>query len=153
MKNIFPWLGVLIVSLCLAGCGSSGAPRGPITGQVTVGGQPLKSGRILFLPLAPNQGPTASAMIVDGQYNLSDLDGPVAGPNRVELEGDPAAILGFALDDEEAFAKRGGRPLPPDPIPPAFNRQSSLVAEVQADEPNTFDIAVPGRTVAARPSH
>jgi hypothetical protein len=51
--------------------------------------------------------------------------------------------LGFALDDEAAFAKRGGQPLPPDPIPPEFGSQSQLTFQVVPGQPNQFDITIP----------
>ena len=132
----------------LVGCGDSGPARGAIQGKITVGGQPLAKGRILFTPIAPNQGPAASARIESGQYKLAATDGPVAGPNRVEVEAD--LNLGFAIDDEAAFAKRGGRPLPPNPIPPAFNSQSTLTADVQAGNENTYDVTIPATSQSAR---
>jgi hypothetical protein len=125
----------------LAGCAPSGPTRAPIQGKVTVGGQPLAAGRILFTPAAPNQGPATSARIEAGQYKIAKSEGPIVGKNRVEVEAD--LNLGFPIDDEAAFAKRGGKPLPPNPIPPAFNSQSNLTADVKAGEENAFDIAIP----------
>jgi hypothetical protein len=122
--------------------------RAPIQGNVTVGGKPLAAGRILFTPIAPNQGPAASARIEAGLYKLEADQGPVTGQNRVEVEAD--LNLGFALDDEAAFAKRGGRPLPPNPIPPAFNSQSTLTADVKWGAKNTYDISIPATGQAAR---
>lgn len=127
-----------LVVLLLIGCSEPGIPRAPIQGQVTVAGKPLAAGRILFIPVSPAEGTSTSAAIVDGRYEIAEQDGPVVGKNRVEVEAD----LGVALDDEQAIAKLGGR-LPPQPIPPQFNRQSTLVAEIQADTMNTFDVAVP----------
>jgi hypothetical protein len=108
----------------------------------------LAAGRILFTPIAPNQGPAASARIEAGQYKLPAEDGPVVGQNRVEVGAD--LNLGFALDDEAAFAKRGGRPLPPNPIPPAFNVQSTLTVEVKPGSENPYDVAIPATTQSAR---
>jgi hypothetical protein len=104
------------------------------------------------MPLAPNAGPATSAVVVAGQYRIPRSEGPVAGKNRVEVEAD--LNLGFALDNEAAYAKRGGKPLPPNPIPPEFNLQSQLVIDVKADTDNTYDVAVPKRRHAAvRPQH
>ena len=50
--------------------------------------------------------------------------------------------LGFALDDEASFALRGGAPLPPNPIPPEYNRQSRLTTEVKAGH-NEYNFDVP----------
>lgn len=131
-----------LAALAVGGCGSSDAlTRGAVKGRVTIGGQPLAKGRILFLPAAPSRGPTVSAPIVGGKYELSLRDGPVAGANRVEVEAE--VERGFAIDDEAAFAKRGGHPLPANPIPPGFNAQSQLTVQIRADENNTYDVSVP----------
>ena len=131
-----------------SGCGQGdGLTRGPIKGRVTVGGQPLAKGRILLLPVAPSTGPTVTAPIVNGEYQLTDREGPIAGPNRVEVEAE--MDLGFAIDDEAAFARRGGRPLPPNPIPAAFNRDSNLVIEIKPDDENVLDVSIPATAQTA----
>ena len=58
------------------------------------------------------------------------------GSYRVEIEAEEK--LGFELDDDQAYAKRGGKPLPPNPIPPQFNQKSTLEATVIADAKNDF---------------
>lgn len=123
----------------ISGCGG-GLERGAVNGQVTVAGTPLKAGRVLFLPLPPLKGPTVSAAIVEGKYELGRRDGPVLGLHRVEVEAD--LPLGFALDDEAAFAQLKGSPLPPNPIPPQFNRESTLTIQIQTGD-NVFDVNVP----------
>jgi hypothetical protein len=75
MPHKLPIIVIVLLSLTAAGCGSSGPSRAPVRGQVRVAGQPLKRGRILFAPLAPNVGPTASAVVVDGQYQLPTQEG------------------------------------------------------------------------------
>lgn len=135
-------IALLVLTLGLVGCGGSpDVPRGAVQGQVTLAGQPLARGRILFIPLAPTTGPTVSATVINGRYELSEAAGPVAGDQRVEVEAE--LNLGFALDDELAFAQRGGRPLPANPIPPEFNRQSKLTTKITESAQNTFDVAVP----------
>ena len=129
------------LALLLSGCQDSGPARAPIQGRVTVGGQPLAAGRILFKPIAPTEGPVTSAAVVDGWYALTEENGPIIGKHRVELEAE--LPLGFALDDEQAFARRGGKRLPANPIPPRFNRDSILKVEVVAEKENQFDIQVP----------
>jgi hypothetical protein len=140
-------IAIVVFAIAVAGCGSSGPVRAPIRGKVTVAGQPLAAGRILFTPVAPNRGPATSAVIKAGEYAIPEGEGPVVGSNRVEVEAD--LNLGFAIDDEAAFAKRGGKPLPPNPIPPQFNRDSQLVVEVKSGEENNYDVAVPQSAHAA----
>ncbi len=143
-----PLLIVPVLCLTLAGCGDAGLPRAGITGRVTIGGAPLKAGRILFLPQSPIEGPAVSARIIEGAYKLLDTEGPMVGSNRVEVEAD--LPLEFAIDDEAAFAKTKGR-LPRQPVPPKFNRQSQLVVQVQGQGDNLFDVNIPA-TVLARGS-
>jgi hypothetical protein len=146
------YLACCLVAVVLGGCGGSGPRRAPVAGKVTIGGQPLAKGRILFIPEAPNAGPATSAAIVGGAYQIPQAEGAVIGRNRVEVEAE--WNLGFAIDDEAAYAKRGGRPLPPNPIPPQYNRESTLVADIKAGQDNTFDITIPGaRHSAARPPY
>jgi hypothetical protein len=145
-------VAAMLAGLSLSGCADSGPARAPIQGLVTIGGQPLAAGRILFTPAAPNEGPAASARIVDGKYALTDDDGPVPGQNRVQIEADLA--LGFAIDDEQAFALRAARPLPAGPIPPEFGNRSQVVVEVKPGDANHYDVTIPqARHVAARPPY
>ena len=148
MLRFLPFRDPLFLMLLAvaAGCGQKGPPRAAIEGLVTVSGQPLAAGRILFTPQPPTEGPASSARIVGGRYRLARSEGPVIGQNRVQVEAD--LELGFALDDEAAFAKRG-KPLPPNPIPPAFNTNSTLAVSVEADKSNHFDISIPAVTQAA----
>jgi hypothetical protein len=148
MRSALLMIG-LFLAIASLGCSNAGEGRAPVAGEIRVGGQPLANGRILFVPLAPNEGPSASALVVNGKYELERKNGPVIGKNRVEVEAD----IGVALDDEEAIAKLRGR-LPSQPIPPQYNRNSVLVYEVTEGQPNTFDIAVPsGRQTVSRPQY
>lgn len=150
MKTIKSWKSVAVLGLrptaiafvlglsCLAiGCGHSGPPRVAVRGKVQINNQPLKSGRIIFIPQEPTVGPAASAHIVDGVYEMNDVDGAVVGNNRVEIKADME--LGFPLDDDLAYAQRGGAPLPPNPVPARYNMRSELSAETSSDGPNEFD--------------
>lgn len=147
-KNTIPWHGpLLLVAIVLAGCGSSGPPRGAIEGTVTVGGQPLPAGRIIFTPVSPNSGPATSARIADGKYLAKGGEGPVVGKNRVDVEAD--LNLGFALDDEEAFARRGAASIPPSPIPPNYGATAQLSVDIKKGETNTYDVPIPAAHTAS----
>ena len=111
-------------------------PRFPVTGTVTVNGEPLQAGRIRFSPLTGTSTPGTSVGVVDGSYLTTVEEGLMEGEYRVEIEAEED--LGFELDDDQAYAKRGGKPLPPNQIPPQFNRKSTLEATVMADADNDF---------------
>jgi hypothetical protein len=134
-------LGISVMLWGLIGCGDTGPERAPIKGKITVGGRPLPSGQILFVPIAPTVGPSASAAIKNGEYAMKKDAGPIIGTHRVEVEAD--LPLGFAIDDDVAFAQRQGKPLPPNPIPKQFNRQSTLTFEIKAKIENDFSLDVP----------
>lgn len=130
----------LLLAAFAVGC-SSGPARSAVEGSVTIGGQPLPAGRIIFTPVAPNQGPASSARITAGRYQVDRAAGPVVGKNRVEVEAD--LNLGFALDDEAAFAKRGSEPIPASPIPPDFNATAQLSVDIKPGETNKYDVPIP----------
>jgi hypothetical protein len=131
-----------LLTVLAAGCGSGEEPppRVPVTGDVTLNGEPLKSGVIRFIPDAATTGPAAMATINDGQYVLTDEDGPIFGHHRVEIEA--TNYLGFELDDEQAYAAyatAGGAPIGNNPIPANYNRQTTLAAEVTSEDGHEFD--------------
>lgn len=137
-------LGLTLIAL-LAGCGGAetGPRRSAVEGQVTLAGQPLPAGTVAFIPAEPTKGPTVFATIREGHYQLSQAEGPVPGPHRVEINPslgfDPAA---GANDGEEALTEhlRTKGPIAPAVrIPQKYNRRSSLIAVVTESGDNTFD--------------
>lgn len=54
-----------------------------VSGLVTVGADNAVNGIISFLPEAGNDGPAASASIVNGEYRFNATNGPVAGKYKV----------------------------------------------------------------------
>lgn len=141
------WL-LAICSFGLAGCGEAGPQRAAVEGRIVIGGQPIKSGRILFLPLPPTEGPATSVAVVDGAYRAERSAGPLIGHHRVEVEG--ALDLGFPIDDEQAFAARAAMPLVRQPVPPEFNLQSQITTEIRASELNRCDVTIPATVPSAR---
>ncbi|MFO0906443.1 MAG: hypothetical protein U0939_25785 [Pirellulales bacterium] len=131
---------LLAWSLAATGCGGDGLTRGAVSGQVTLDGKPLPAGRILFTSQGPEGGPTVSTVIRDGVYQLSAAEGPVVGPQKVEVEIDRQ--LGFAIDDEQEFAKRNsGRPQA-GAGPPAFRAPTNLTTVI-AEGTNVYDVSLP----------
>lgn len=139
--------GVCLFALCFgAGCGRvQGPQRVPIRGAILFNNQMLKAGRITFVPIEGSKGPTAVATVTDGFYDFKSTTGPVVGKNKVQIES--IVDLGFAMDDEAAYAKaameKGGLPvLPPQPIPAEFNQRSNLVVEVSPDGEKKLDFSL-----------
>jgi hypothetical protein len=74
-------LGLCLVLAALAFAGCSPTPKtAKVSGEVTLDGQPLKDGRIQFIPVAGDTG-TAGAIITDGKFTT---DVPIS-KMRVEI--------------------------------------------------------------------
>lgn len=71
----------------LVGCGSNRPSLAPVSGRVTIDGQPVKVGRVMFYP---TQGRPASGPIQpDGSYELTTFeanDGAMLGSHRVTIQ-------------------------------------------------------------------
>jgi len=83
-------LGVLLLAV-LAGCrrGVSEPPRFGLSGRVTYDGKPVPAGFVAFSPddSQGNRGPTVTADIHAGQYQIKPDEGTVGGPHRVSIHG------------------------------------------------------------------
>jgi hypothetical protein len=86
-RFVLAWLPILAV--LAAGCGGDGTSR--ISGTVKFAGQPVKAGKIYFIPdgAKGNSGPTGFAEIVDGAYDTSAAGGRGVGKGAmiVAIEG------------------------------------------------------------------
>jgi hypothetical protein len=75
--------------LTVSGCSGSRdeLPREPVSGTVSLDGQPLDYGAILFAPAAGSEGaPTSAAYDVEnGQFSIPRSDGLVPGKYQVKI--------------------------------------------------------------------
>ena len=134
-------LAVLLALLpLLAGCGKSsdGPERGDVRGKITVGGQPLEYGAIIFYPTAGTQGPSAGGQINDGKYAISTKNGPIVGKNRIEITGSKHTGETTRISTGQEIPKMV-------PVVPAkYNTNSELVRDIESGK-NTLDFALNGR--------
>jgi hypothetical protein len=146
---------IALLFTCLMGCGrSAGLERVAVKGMISFNQQPLKSGRITFVPAEGTKGPSAVATIKEGAYQFDRLTGPVSGKNRIQIEALPEP--GFELDDEAAYAKaaesKNGMPvLPPQAIPPEYNERSTLLVTVSPKGEKKFDFSLPNAAPSSAP--
>lgn len=127
--------GATILCWLVSGCqvqSYKGAKRYPLSGKVTVNGEPLDAGNISFLPEAGEQR-VSGGVITDGAYHVSEADGANAGNYRVEIHWHRKtgrkfrdSDLGIMVDER----KEG--------LPEQFHTKSKLRAEV-SDKQTTFD--------------
>jgi hypothetical protein len=121
--------------LLTAGCGGSGdeLPRQPVSGKVTLDGQPLKAGMIQFEPAAGDVATAGGAAVVDGSFSIARAEGLVPGKYKVRITSAGAAT---ALPPG---AMPGDAPPPPkEKIPAKYNAKTELSADVTKGA-NDFD--------------
>jgi hypothetical protein len=130
---------IALFVLAPAGCGgrADSLPREPISGTVSFNGRPLKKGSIQFMPEVSVGGVATGGLIEDGRFRVDRDKGPV--PGRY-------SVLIFASGDTEGPGDEGalpGRPKLPKKrtqglIPPRYNFETKLVADVKVGGPNSF---------------
>ena len=118
---------LLLISLLalLPGC-SRGPKLYPVRGEVTIDGQPVPEGNILLIPTDGKTGPEPG-WIREGKYDLK----ATAGKKKVEISASkilPGGARGA-----------GGEPVPEEYLPPRYNLQTELTAEVEPTGKNVFD--------------
>lgn len=135
-------LGVLVATaLTLLGCGKADDQfaRADASGIVTLDGEPLTEGVVYFIPTNGTTGPKSFASIADGKFTASGELSPIVGSHRIEIQSTDDG--GLTFDDEEAMVEwvaQGRKPLNRIVIPPIYNQNSVLTADVKADGPNEF---------------
>jgi hypothetical protein len=130
---------ICLVSLCAGGCSSrpKDFPKlAPVTGTVTMDGQPLARAVVTFLS---EKGVAASgATDANGRYTLlyrGSADGASPGRNTVTVTTVP--------DDPNMGVVK-------ERIPAAYNTQSTLTADVVAGT-NTFDFSLESKPLGKNP--
>ena len=119
----------------LGGCGPTGdgVSRGAVKGKVTLDGEPLQEGRIMFEPTGGNQGPVAGGSIEGGAYEIGVEKGVVVGKNLVRINAirktgkKVKSIMSDEMVDETVEA-----------IPGKYNTNSTLEKDVRAGD-NVLD--------------
>lgn len=123
----------LVLPCLTMGCGAS--DRAGVSGEVTLGGQPVQNGSISFVRTDGSRRANEAAWgkIENGRYSIPATAGPMIGKNRVEIR----------------WPRKTGRKNPADPnldeyaeaIPDRYNANSELQVEVRPGN-NTFNFAL-----------
>ena len=134
------WLVLAGCCLC-AGCGGkSTIERVAVSGQVTLDGEPLPYGSILFTPAGTNSGPKAGGVIENGQFAIDADQGPVAGELSVEIRA-PKLPPGQQLPDD-AMQRLHVIAASPEALPARYNAKSELLVTATVDSQNRFEFAL-----------
>jgi hypothetical protein len=84
------WLCITLLAVAASGCGRGGKQipnRVPVSGRVTLAGQPLAYGTVQFVPESP-EGHSAMATIKAGSFTLASAEsfpGVVKGSYKVSI--------------------------------------------------------------------
>jgi hypothetical protein len=119
--DTLPICFVLLVMI-LAGCAETGPELAPVTGRITLDGEPLEKADILFQPDG-SKPPSSGRADAAGRYQLAykrGLMGGSVGPNTVRITISPDVVAN-----------------PPN-IPARYNTESELTREVESGQ-NEFN--------------
>ena len=120
--------------MMISGCDSKPA-RYPLQGRITVDGKPLIFGSIVFVP--EGAGPKAAATIHNGEYQVESQRGPLSGSMIVEIRAPKLPTDKPLPEDTEKLIYDTVNAA--ETLPPRYNRESELRAEVTAAGPNEFN--------------
>lgn len=126
--------GVLV--LVAFGCGDPSG-RQPMSGTVTLKGQPLDQGSILFLPSSADQTNSTGAVIQNGTFTVPREKGLVPGIYKVQISS----------QEETGKVIPGGPGVPPRPImreriPKSHTGEGNATVEVTSGGKNHFEFVL-----------
>jgi len=128
MRTQFHIALVLLAAISLQGCGKSDRiTTYPVTGSVTLGGNPIEQGSIVFDP-ADGQGTSAMGGIEKGQFTAQ----VPAGEKILRL----SAVRTTGEKDQY------GALVSESYIPAKYNLESQITKTVKPDEENKFDLTL-----------
>lgn len=122
--------------LALSGCGGKGdgLNRQAVSGTITMGGSPLASGMIQFLPDGgdPLKVVGGGATITGGTYQIPTESGLIPGNYIVSISAPESG-------PDTGAGPGSAAKLPKETVPAKYNTATTLKAEVKAGASNTFD--------------
>ena len=121
----------------LAGCDRSGPELAPVSGRVTLDGQPISGARLTFQPEGRGS-PSSGSTDRDGRYELGykrGVKGAMIGSHLVRIQL-----------DTEASGPNGTTNQRPKSLPARYNTKSELRREIKPDENNVFDFELSSNT-------
>ena len=122
------WMAAAFLPFAAIGCGGGPSPVG-VTGEVTLDGQPLPSGMVVFEPAVGSDGQRRDANIAAGRFALPDDQGMLPGQEfQVVLKAFRQtgrkylnADMGSSADEMEQY------------LPKQYNSSSTLHVTISPD--------------------
>jgi hypothetical protein len=138
-RALWPRVLIGLFTPILVGCSDPYAGRREVTGTVTLEGEPLKTGIILFTPL-DGQDTQGSTPLANGEYRITRVQGLKPGKYLVRI----TAGDGKTPTNSEIGQPGGNANIVSwDLIPDDFGYNSKQQVEVKADAENRFDFPIP----------
>lgn len=143
MQQKFQWLLTVTASLALMGCGESREfELAPVSGKVTLNGEPLVGAQVLLQPTggSENPGPSSTGLTNEsGEYVMKTIDGEegaVVGHHRVAITSNPFQEVPAGDQDVGPNNER---------VPMRYNLNSSLTIDIskEGDAKADFEITSP----------
>ncbi len=148
-----------LVGMTLVGCGGSGLPTVPVTGQVLVDGQPMEGVSVVFNPVDAGGRAASGVTDAEGKFTLTtevNGDGALPGSYKVavskylvadddlpeNVDPDDEASMDAIYGSLDTSKDQENTPL----IDPMYSNPdgSGLVADVKKDGENHFVFEVKG---------
>ncbi|MEX0792108.1 MAG: carboxypeptidase-like regulatory domain-containing protein [Pirellulaceae bacterium] len=130
-------LGLLAI-VSLVGCGAAADPLGrqDISGEITLKGEPLDGGSIIFEPEDSSISTSGGASIAEGKFELPKGRGLAPGVYKIRI----SAAGGDVVVTEDA----PGEPIEStERVPKNWNSQSDQTVTVEEGKPNHFEFEIP----------
>ena len=139
--NVDHRIGSVVVALAVLACMGCGEPKNkhgrlPFSGTVTLDGQPLAGGYLIFEPKA-GQPTQSGGMIHEGKFEVATDAGAAPGLYSVAIfsGADPPPnnhAPGTPEYESASMRTRGEQ------VPTKYNADTTLTAEVKSGEENVF---------------
>ena len=137
-----PLLAVALV--VVTGCWPQ-TDRLPISGKITLDGQPLDDGTVRFTSKGSEKLSASGAAVQNGEYHIPQDKGLPPGTYHVEISApdlDAPPVVYRAAPGEPSLP-----PGPPERIPPEYNTNSNKTISVTAEGDNHFEFNIATRSV------
>lgn len=131
----------LLGAVCLAGCSSQQSGGCAVSGRVTLNGAPLPDGLVAFHPQTPAPGlRSVSATVTNGEFSVPPAHLLMPGTYRVWVTAEKET--GEKMPAGEG--RTGFVAIKEQYIPPKYNAQTTLSAEITGDTDNLeFPLRIP----------
>ena len=131
-------------AMLAAGCGGDGVTTRVVSGSVTVGGKPVATGQVRFVPIRGTPGPASLGQITDGEYRIEARGGVPVGTHRVEIvEYGKGAWDGRGFEPRTLEEEVAAPQVATSAAGPYAGKNSPLEVEVKATGEARFDFDLP----------